>query len=325
MVKEKFVLLQPTHHNGVQPEPNFNQWTNDPFINTAKFFNCPLYNINNDIPLVFDVYWLCHFSIADIEKEIELIKKVKSMGKKVFITFSHDLRFLLGDEHLMSFKTATLYTELCELADAIGGGVSSDLRMFGRFQHKVIPFGDVLQNVNFSNKAWEDRNIDILLSGAVGGQFLAFGIEFLLSIKERFPERRAVCLVPQHFPDLITELQKKYPQIEFPKGEIPHLITWLQDSKVYANLEMRPRPVRALYESYYCRVPFLSYSGTYFSKLCTEYTYDKMDIVGITDKYSDLYTRCQDDYYGYSYLMEERARFDFFDNVYQRMVEALGL
>jgi len=318
MIKEKWLLLQPTHHNGTIAAANM-QWTNDPFLNLSKYLNAPLWNIIDNVPMNYDIYWVCHFTINDIEKEIELITKVKQQGKKVIVSFSHDMRFLNGEGLLSS--NGILYTKLCELADVVCGGVSDKLKIFGRYQNKVIPLGDVLEDLNFS-KPYEQRTIDLLISGSSGEQFLSFGLETLLTIKEKYPEKRIVCLVQLHHKDLIFKLRKLYPQIEFPFEGVINLIQYMKDTKVYYNPELRPRPGRALIEAYYCRVPFISCSSTYFSRFCKEYCYDQMSICDIVDIYDKI---LQEDTNKIIQKMVERAKFDFIEPVYIRIKQKMEL
>jgi hypothetical protein len=318
MIKEKWLLLQPTHHNGTIAAANM-PWTNDPFLNLSKYLNAPLWNITDNVPLNYDIYWLCHFIIDDIEREIAFINQVKNRGAKVFLTFSHDMRFLNGDGLLS--KNGLLWTKLCEVADGIGGGVSDKLKIFGRYQDKVISVGDVLANENCS-LSYNERPIDLLTSGPSGEQFLSFGLETLLTIKERHPEKRIVCLVQLHHRELILKLQQQYPQIEFPVDGVVNLMQYMKNTKVYYNPELRPRPGRALIEAYYCRVPFISCSSTYFSKLCSEFSYDQMSIVDIACIYDKLISS---DINNIIKNMEERASFDFIEPVCSRIKTKIGL
>jgi len=317
-VKEKWLILQPTHHHGTMATPNM-PWTNDPFLNVSNYFKAPLWNVTDDVPMGYDVYWFCHFTIGDIEKEIELIQKIKSQGAKVFVTFSHDMRFLHGDGLLSS--NGILWTKLCELSDAVGGGVSENLKIFGRYQHKVVQIGDILADENFS-KPYEERPIDLLTSGPPGEQFLSFGLETLLTIKERHPEKRIVCLIQLQHKELILKLRQLYPQIEFPIEGVVNLMQYMQNAKVYYNPEPRPRPGRAMMEAYYCRVPFICCSATYFSKMCLEFAYDQMSIVDIADSYDRLIASDIDNVIK---KMEEKASFDFFEPVYNRMRKGMGI
>jgi len=319
MVNEKWILLQPTYHNGVQIVRDL-KYSIDPFVVTSNYFQCPLYNIqDHSIPLNADVYWLVHFSINDLQKEIDFVKKVKELEKKTFLTFSHDLRFYVGDGLLNS--EGTLWTELCKEVDGIGAGVADDLKIFGRYQDKVIPFGDILLPVNFY-KPYENRSIDVLVSGPPGEQFLSFSLETLLLIKEKFPNKRIVCLVQKHHANLIQKLRIKYPEIEFPLEDVQPLLYYMKDTKVYFNAELRPRPGRAMMEAFYCRTPFICCSSTYFSRLCKEYAYDKMSIVDIVDTYGKL---LQDNFEDIKKRMEERAEFDYFKPIYNRVKKQIGI
>lgn len=315
VAKEKFVLLQPTFHGGVDVS-NHRGWTNDPFISTAKCINAPMYNINdNNIPTDRDIYWFVNFAISDMNKEIVLMEKLKNSGKKIFLSFSHDMRFLIGDGLLNA--DGYLFTELCRLADAIGGGVSNKYKIFGRYQHKVIDFGDILFDINFS-KPFNNRSIDLLMSGPIGEQFLSIGLEALLTVKERHPNIRVVCLVRRHHHELVDKLRNNYPQIEY-QIDGP-LIEYLKDTKVYYNPEPRPRPGRAMMESYYCRVPFISCASTYFSRICEEFSYCFPSAVDVADIFDKIMSSNIDTIIS---TMEEKAKYDFFEPIYNRIITNL--
>jgi len=319
MIAEKWIILQPTYHNGIISPQNLG-WTNDPFLITSKFLKAPLYNIKDqNIPLDYDIYWLIQYSIDDLEKEIAFVKQIKSLGKKTFLSFSHDLRFANGSG-LMN-ANGLLWTELCKYVDGIGSGVSDDLKIFGRYQDKTISFGDILLDYNFS-KPYNERTIDVLMSGPPGEQFLSFGLETLLLIKKQHPEKRIVCLVQKHHKELIYKLRTLYPEIEFPLEEVKSLIQFMPDAKMYYNPEIRPRPGRAMIEAYYCRVPFICYSGTYFSKLCKEFSYNQMSIVDIVSIYNRF---LETDVSEIIQKMEERGQFDSFENVYNRIKNRINL
>jgi len=323
-IKEKWAIVQPTH-SGAQLIPSHANWSNDSFHNLSRIFQAPLYHINEEnIPLDFDVYHLCNFDIELIEKEIEFIKKVKSNGAKVIIGFSQDMRFLHGGGLLSS--NGTLYTALCEAADGITSGCNADLRMYGRYQDKVIEWGEILEPLDFS-VPYEERTIDFLTSGPVGEQSLSFELELLLMIKEKYPAKRVVSCVHGIHHELVAKLIDKYPQIEFPFNfDNPMagkpLIHFLQQAKVYCNPEIRPRPARASIEAYYCRVPFISGSWTYLSRLCPDFSYTKTDLLDMLEAYEKILNSNIAEEIN---KMNERAQYDMLPAVYKRAKEKIGL
>lgn len=324
MITEKWTLLQPTYKEGMLFSPDY-KWVNDSFYNLSRLFYARMYHINDaDIEMDSDVYHVCNFDINLIEKEIEFCKKVKANGAKVLVGFSQDLRFLHGGELLSS--QCTLYSELCEVADVITSGSNPNLGLYGRYQDKVVDIGEILEPLDFSIP-YEDRYIDIMTSGSVGEQSLSFALEFLLMIKDKYPDKRAVCCIHRHHIELIQMLQKKYPQIEFPiilklPTQLSQILQFLRLSKCYCNPEIRPRPARALSEAYYCRTPFISSDSTYLSRLCPDFTYNGNNIVQMFNNYERMLDTSSEDIIK---KMEEQAQYDMFENAYKRLKEKLGL
>ena len=312
MIQEKWAIIQPVERGGYI-QPLNSAWTNHSFKNVSQILQGALYHTTENIPLHFDAYYMVSYDIGLIGREIEIFNNIKKAGKKSFLTFSHDMRFLSG-AYLYN-QNGEIYTDLCAVADVIGSGVGTDLNIYGRYQNKVIPFGEFLFNNNFS-KPFENRTIDLLISGSGSEESLSFGIEFLLMIKEKYPEKRVVCLIHTHFKDLIFTLRYKFPSIEFPFEDVTNLLDKMRDAKVYCNTELRPRPGRTLIEAYYCRVPFISSSLTYFSHICKEFTYDKISLTNWVDNYEKI---INEDYNNLIVTMENRAGFDFFDTAYNRI------
>jgi len=315
---KKWILVQPSHRGGGLSPQNM-QWTNDSFRMLSKQFNAPCYHIlDENIPLHADAYIICSFDIALIEKEIEFVKKVKENGAKVLVGFSQDLRFLIGSNLLL--PSGTLYTELCKDVDIISSGVNPKLGIYGRYQDKVIPFGEVLEDFNWS-VPFEQREYDLITCEAPSEYALAFELEFLLLAKERHPDHRMACLIHGDHQELIYTLRDKYPQIEFPFKPGLSLIDYIKVTKTFCNPEMRPRPCRTAMESYYCRVPFISSSWTYHSRLCKEFAYDSVSIVDWVDKYDAIVNSDRDQIIR---NMEERAKYDSLESIYARISEKFG-
>jgi hypothetical protein len=287
----------------------------------SKQFKAPCYHIlDANIPLDADGYMICSFDINLIEKEIEFVKKVQANGAKVIVGFSQDMRFLHGGA-LMS-SSGTLWTSLCEVADVISSGVNIDLKIYGRFQHKVIPLGEVLEDYNWTVPE-EEKLYDLIGCGSVSEHALSFQLEFLLMAKEKFPDHRIACVIAgQHLP-LIEKLRPMYPQIDFPydPDRMPHLIDYIKKTKVFFNPEIRPRPGRVAMECYYCRVPFIASRMAYHSRLCEEFSYTWIDFQDMLNKYSAIVYSDKKDIIS---KMEERAKFDMFDQFYKRISDAFG-
>ena len=312
----KFVIIQPTHHHG-KLVPEYMLWSNDSFDNLSRLLNAKLYHIlDSDIDREADAYFIANFDINLIEKEIEFAKQMKERGAKIIAAYSQDVRFLHG-QGLMS-DNGTLWTGLSEIADVISSGINIDLKIFGRYQDKVIPMGEIIEDNDFSI-SYDKRNIDLLTSGAIGEECLSFELEFLSLVKQRFPEKRVVSAIHGCYIELVEKLIKKYPLIEF---STENFISLLQRSKVYCNPELRPRPGRALVECMYCKVPFIASEFNYHAKLCKEYTYRWTSIVDWVDTYERL---LNDDWDQIVLNMEDRAIEDNFENVYNRILKGFNL
>lgn len=315
-MNERWAIIQPTHVDQ-RLLPIDTLWSNDSFNNLSKLFQARLYHITqNNIPEDYDVYWLINFDIELIDKEILFLKRVKEKGAKIIIGFSQDWRFLLGKKLISS--SGTLYTELCEIADVIGGGINFNYGAFGRYQNKVVDMGEILWDLDFSIPL-ENRNIDFLVSGCLNGFSHAYEIELLSLIHEKYPDKKlAICIPDMH--EIKYILMKKYPFIYFPMSEEIKFMDVLKNAKTYCNLEIRPRGGRCLIEAYYCRVPFISSYPTYFSRLCPDTIYNHLDVNEVFEKYkilknSNLQTYIND--------MEEKAKYDYFENVYKRIKEKI--
>jgi hypothetical protein len=317
MIKEKWTIIQPTHVDKRLVDPD-SKWSNDSFNNCSRLFQARLYHINHDdIETDSDIYFLINYDINLIDKEIAFLKKMKERGAKILIGFSQDRRFLLGKDLIN--ENGTIYTDLCEVADGIGGGIDFDLKIFGRYQDKVIDMGEILEDLDFSIP-YEDRDLDFLITGAVNGYTLGFELELLSILKEKYPEKRMALCIPDdnRFKD---KIMPKYSHIEFPTSNVPFL-EYMKRAKAYCNLELRPRGGRVLIEAYYCRVPFIGSAFTHHSRVCPDFRYGKMDLVEISKKY-DLILNSDP-----SVLIEEmekRAKYDMFDAVYGRIKQKLEL
>ena len=94
----------------------------------------------------------------------------------------------------------------------------------------------------------------------------------------------------------------------------------MKSAKFYFNVELRPRPGRAIVEAYYCRVPFISPYTQYFSCLCPEYAFKYVDFTEMMEKYEAIIRADRDELVR---DMEARAKNEMFDAVYQRIKEKL--
>ncbi len=312
----KWTVINPTHHHGKLVQ-EYMMWSNDSFDNLSRLLNAKLYHIlDEDIDKEADAYFIANFDINLVDKEIEFAKQMKDRGAKILAAYSQDVRFLHGQGLLNN--NGTLWTGLAEVADVISSGINTDLKIFGRYQNKVIPMGEIIEDNDFSIP-YHERDIDLLTSGAIGEECLSFELEFLSLVKQKFPEKKVVSVIHGHYGGLVNKLKQKFPWIEFSTN---NFLPLLQRAKVYCNPELRPRPGRSLVECMYCRVPFIASEMMYHSKLCKEYTYKWSSIVDWVDTYERL---LNDDWDEIIKNMEERAIEDNFENVSNRVMKGFHL
>ena len=316
MLNKKWVLIQPLETIW-DPPPINAPWNNHPDMNLSRLLQCKAYHINHVeqglVPLDADIYFIGDCHIGWLDKEIAFAKKLKELGKKVVVTFSADLRFLIGN--CLITAEGTLYTELCEYADVILSGFSADLRAFGRYQHKVFPWGCTLERINLATVPFEKRTIDLVLSGSAGEECLGMNLELMLMIKERHPEKRIVYFTHEPYR---KQLEKYFDRIEV---WFEHAL-WdgLVQAKHYISPEYRPRAGRAIYDAWNYRVPFVTSKFAYHSNLFPEYAFAQMDLDHIADLYDKMLT------VPYDKLIvdaEKLAEPEYFDNAYPRLLKVL--
>ena len=313
---KKWLIMQPIAGGEWQaPSPNL-KWDIDCNVGLGRLLHSGASCVGNArIDMTADIYvMLCAYPHA-YEKEIEFMRTVRARGAKVVLCISTDYKFLTGHELINS--NGILYTALCKEADVILPGIPSHMKLFGRYQHKVIDMSLFLERINFS-LPYEQRDIDILLSGSIDRNelTLAFAIEIMLILKEKYPDKRIV------YPTLRKDiLQPLYPEIEFTDAKLlPHnqgLVPLLSRSKIYINPDPRPGPGRAVVESFYCRTPYISSTMCYASKYYPDFTYDNMNFETITNQYDKLLNSNRDEVINKS---EQLAEEDYFDKAIGRLM-----
>jgi hypothetical protein len=316
---KKWYILQPIY-GGKWSIPDKNtSWSNDCNITLGKLLQAPANHFsNNDIDFSADIYFIIIFGIDHYEKELELIKKLKSLGKKVILTFSADMRFLTG-EGLLG-HTGINYTDLCAEADLIISGVPDHIKIYGRYEYKTISMGVFLERMNFSNPSIK-KDIDILMTGSIfrNEPTLSFGLELMSMLKQKYPNKKIS--YPTKYKQL---LQSKYPLIDFIDADSymynQGLVPLLQRSKVYINPELRPNPGRAMIESFYCRVPYICSGMSYPSKYIPDFTYHYMNFEDIINQYEKILNIDSNEI---MHKAEQLAEQDYFDNAIVRIMQRL--
>jgi len=314
---KKWVWITPLQTTWKAPQSN-EPFTQDSDRNFTRLVQADAYHINyferNEIPMDADIYVLASFDIGNLDKEIIFAQKIKELGKKLIVCYSADLRFLLGNCFISS--TGNLYTELCKYADVILSGVGEDIQIYGRYSNKVMSYGLAMERLNFSEKPYEQREIDILISGSAGIECFAFELEVLLMIKEEYPNLNIVHSSQEPH----REYMKKFKDMGITFVH-EYLISNLLNSKLYLNLEIRPRGGRALLDAWMCRTPFISCDSTFYSQLFPDLSYGmKFNMNKIVDKYISSRD------YKYNDLIkkaEEIAEPLYFDNTIVKLMSEL--
>ena len=322
IIDRKWIMVEPSMvlGQGYPPPPESSSWVNNTFINDCRLLRAKKYHILS--PYLkedkADAYFLISCIDTHLDFEIEFVKRVRSEGSKVVLAVSADGRFNSG-HGLYCFSSGTLYTELCKEVDVIWSGVANNLHIYGSHQHKVVDAGEFVERRNVSIQPYSYRTIDLLGTGFNDEASLSLCLVLFLMLKEKYPEKRLVYAFrpSADYNNLHNMMKAKYPQIEFSREPMPEL---LNDSKAYINIEPRPRGGRAVLEAWYHRVPSISYSQTYFSKLFPEFAFDMLSFDKIVDSYDRLISS---DYDTIIKRSEEIMEYDYFEPVYNRIIKKL--
>lgn len=284
-LSKKWTWITPLHTSWNPPAIN-EGYTIDVERSFTRLVRANAFHIdyNDKIDMTSDIYVLVQFDIGNFEKEVEFAKKIKSMGKKFILCYSADLRFLLGNQFIS--QTGLLYTELCKYADVILSGTGKDINIYGRYGNKVLSWGLPMERLNFSTKQYQEKEYDILISGMQGGECFAYELEFMCMLKDRYPDIKIIHSSQEWHREYMGKMKQLYPFIDFVHEP---LIKNLTNSKVYINLEIRPRGGRALLDAWMCRTPFISCESTFYSQIFPKYSYSmKFNFDSILDIYSTL-------------------------------------
>lgn len=290
------------------------KWEVHAGINMERLLRADSYDIRqNDIDMSADAYLIINLCIETIERDIALAKDVRKRGAKVVVAFSSDFRFIQGDSLINSKQT--MYTELTEHADVILSGMSERCMLFGRHQDKVIYCGCPLERLNMSTKTFEERNIDLLVSGKHGEQGRAFAFEICYMIKQKFPDINITyCAFPYGQADWTVKFRHYMNFVE------DKLVNVLPRAKAYACFELRPTCGRPAMEAFYFRTPAIFNALAYHSRLFPDFVYDNLNMQYIVD----LYAKMRDsNYHEVIQKAEQLAEYDYFDNFYQRLEKRL--
>ena len=180
---------------------------------------------------------------------------------------------------------------------------------------------DIYILVLFGTEDYEQRDIDILLSGSIfrNEATLSFALEIMMMLKEKYPDKRIV--YPTQYKSI---LQPVYPQIEFINASdisfTDGLVPLLKRAKYYINPELRPNAGRAMVESFYCRTPYVCSSLSFPSRYYPDFTYDYMSLEHIVNQYERMLNSDREEIIRKS---EKLAEEDYFDKAIIRVMERL--
>lgn len=311
---KKWTWITPLQTSWNPPDVN-EGYTIDAERNFTRLIRANAFHIdyNEQIDLSSDIYVIVQFDINNLEKEVEFAKKIKDLGKKLVVCYSADLRFLLGNCFVS--PRGMLYTELCKYADVILSGTGIDIDIYGRYYNKVLPWGLPVERLNFSDRPYNERQIDVLISSSAGEESFAFEFELEMILLERSPNIKIVHSLQECHKTWLDPFRNK--GVEFVHES---LIKNLVNTKVYINPELRPRGGRALLDAWYCRTPFISSDMTFYSQIFPKYTYSRMHINKIADLYENIINT------NYENLIKEADRQIeplYFDNAVKELMNRL--
>jgi len=284
--------------------------------NIFRLLNAEVYHISDIKNLNAKYYYINAFDIKETHLLLPVMDKIKDNGGKSIVHFSSDGRFIMG-HCLYDMSTNTGYGDVCDKANFIISEVSPDWKCYGKNQHKVIPLSHNMEHINY-NIDLSEKNIDIFSTGPGGQENLPLVIETLRYLKEKNPHFKIVCATAS---DFVAKLNDKYPEIEFVFSSPHHnFLETLKQSKVYLNLEPRPRGGRAVEWSYYCKTPAVAYKYVYYSQLYPELCYDKLDMDLICNL---LETAHKNTWQHYESKANEFAEKNMFESWYKTIMSRL--
>jgi hypothetical protein len=223
-----------------------------------------------------DIHLVSNGGYDTIQLEIDFIRKMKAKDKKVIVGMSADGRWLNG-LGLLSAE-GHHYTEVLIEADAIISEVNPNWKVYGRYQHKVIPISEPLEHFIF--KSAKIKDIDVLLAGTT--HHLAYAVEAAYMLLDKNPEYK--CIIGTS-PQYIEAFRKRHPRLNFEfTGPHSTFEEYLKRSKILLNLEMKPRGGRVPMWGYYAGIPVVCSSGAFYSQLYPSLAFDRIDLEYIVDR-----------------------------------------
>lgn len=319
-VDRKWIIVEPSMVGNSGIISNQAPWTNNNFINLSRLLNAKRYHITSSelYQDSADAYYLISCIDTNMEHELAFIDHAHSRGAKVVLAISIDGRFLSG-HGLFSYTTGIIYTELCKKVDAIISGIPININMYGKYQNKVVELGEFVEELNFSILPYDQRSINLLSAGSPDECTFSFSVVLFEMLKEKYPSHRFIHSFRSDpsYTNTINLIRDKCPFLELSQEPFYHL---LKHSKGFVNLEVRPRFGRIILEAWYHRVPSISSSNVYFSKLFPDFNYSYIDFAKIIECYDKMVE------YNYEETMrkaEKILEYDYAQNSYNRVCQML--
>jgi hypothetical protein len=253
-------------------------WSNDVRANLQRLLHVPIsrgiflpQNENADIHLITSYVY------TKYQAEIDYARKVRAKGKKVIIALGSDGRWLNGSQ-LMGPDGAN-YTGLCAEADAILSEVHPAWKVYGRYQHKVLPLAQPLEPFNFQETG--TRDIDVLAAGSNGIGGHPYAVEVGHMIMDKYPTfKYAVVVRPEH----VAMFRQNYPRLTFIDAATEDFHKSISRSKVVVNIELKARGGRIPVDGFRTNTPVISSGGAFFSQLYPDLSFDKIDLDFIVNR-----------------------------------------
>lgn len=262
-----------------------------------------------------DIHLLNTYHYTRYQQELDFVRKVKKKGKKVVMVAGSDGRWL-NSSNLCAIGGLN-YTALAAEVDVILSEINPIWKVWGRYQHKVLPLSDPLEHFALTPNAVKD--IDFLLVGANGLGGLPYAIETAHMLLDKNPNYKCVIGVA---PANIALLAAAHPRLTF-ESTGPHDVFegYLKRTKVLINLELKARGGRLGTWAFYAGIPAICGSGAFWSQLYPDLSFDRIDLIDTVNKAEYAHQNSQ-------LIMTKACTLAtpfYFENWLQTIYQALGI
>jgi hypothetical protein len=253
-------------------------WSNDVRANLQRLLKVPVSNgIFFPQNEKADIHLITSYTYTKYQAEIDYARKVKANGKKIVVAIGSDARWLVGGQ-LMGPDGAN-YTGILAEADAILSEVHPSWKVYGRYQHKVLPLAQPLEP--FAFKETTTRDIDVLAAGSNGLGGVPYAVEVGYMVLDKHPDLKYVLAVrPEH----LDMFRKSHPRLTFLEASGEEFYKCIARSKVAVNIELKARGGRIPVDGFRTNTPVIASSGAFFSQLYPDLAFDRIDLEFIVDR-----------------------------------------